>query len=79
MLVVLLLAALLAQQPATHPPPAPALYYDFYKARVQTKFHEKRLDQASCVTCHAGRTTLRLQRFSTGTEAWTEEQTRPNY
>ena len=79
MLVVLLLAALLAQQPAPPQPPAPALDYDFYKARVQPLFLEKRLDHARCVTCHAGSTTLRLQRLSPGAEAWTEEQTRQNF
>jgi YVTN family beta-propeller protein len=79
MLVVLLLAALLAQQPAPPQPPAPALDYDFYKARVQPLFLEKRLDHARCVTCHAGSTTLRLQRLSPGSEAWTEEQTRQNF
>ena len=77
MLVVLLLAALLAQQPV--PPPAPALDYDFYKARVQPLFLEKRLDHARCVTCHAGSATLRLERLSPGMESWTEEQTRRNF
>jgi len=31
------------------------------------------------VTCHAGSTTLRLQRFAPGTASWTEEQTRQNF
>ena len=80
MLVELLLAALLGQQPATPPPsPAPALDYEFYKARVQPLFLEKRVDHARCVTCHAGSTTLRLQRFSPGAETWTEEQSRQNF
>ncbi len=80
MLVELLLAALLGQQPATPPPsPAPALDYEFYKARVQPLFLEKRVDRARCVTCHAGSTTLRLQRFSPGAETWTEEQSRQNF
>ena len=79
LVVVLLLAALLAQQPAPPQPPAPALDYDFYKARVQPLFLEKRLDHARCVTCHAGSTTLRLQPLSPGADAWTEEQTRQNF
>ena len=80
MLVELLLAALLGQQPAPPPPsPAPALDYEFYKARVQPLFLEKRVDHARCVTCHAGSTTLRLQRFSPGAETWTEEQSRQNF
>lgn len=80
MLVELLLAALLGQQPATPPPtPAPALDYEFYKARVQPLFLEKRVDHARCVTCHAGSATLRLRALSPGAETWNEEQTRQNY
>ena len=74
----LLLAAFLGQQPA--PPPATAaLDYEFYKARVQPLFLEKRVGSARCVTCHAGSTTLRLQRFTPGSTTWTEEQTRQNF
>ena len=80
MLVELLLATLLGQQPATPPPaPAAALDYEFYKARVQPLFLEKRVEHARCVTCHAGSTTLRLRAFSPGAETWNEEQTRQNF
>ena len=74
----LLLAALLAQQPAA-PPASPALDYEFYKARVQPLFLEKREGRARCVTCHGGSATLRLQRLAEGATAWTEEQTRQNF
>ena len=47
----LLLAALLGQQPAA-PPASPALDYEFYKARVEPLFLEKREGHARCVTCH---------------------------
>jgi YVTN family beta-propeller protein len=74
----LLLAALLGQQPV--PPPATAaLDYDFYKARVQPLFLEKREGHVRCVQCHAGSTTLRLQRLPEGAFSWTEEQTRKNF
>jgi YVTN family beta-propeller protein len=73
----LLLAALLGQQPAA-PPATAALDYDFYKARVQPLFLEKREGHARCVTCHAGSATLRLQALAEG-EAWTEQQTRQNF
>ena len=74
----LLLAALLGQQPSA-PAASPTLDYDFYKARVQPLFLEKREGSARCVTCHAGSATLRLQRFSPGQTAWNEEQTRQNF
>ena len=72
----------LDQQPATPAPasaPAATLDYDFYKARVQPLFTEKRVDHARCVTCHAGSTTLRLQPLSPGATFWNEEQTRKNF
>src|SRR5215213_8229967 len=74
----LLLAALLGQLPAA-PPVSPALDYDYYKARVQPLFLEKREGHARCVTCHAGSTTLRLQRLSEGATGWSEEQSRQNF
>jgi YVTN family beta-propeller protein len=74
----LLLAALLGQQPAA-PSASAALDYEFYKARVQPLFIEKREGHARCVTCHGGSTTLRLQRLPEGATGWTEEQTRQNF
>ena len=74
----LLLAALLGQTPAA-PPASAALDYDFYKARVQPLFLEKREGHARCVTCHGGSTTLRLQRLSEGATGWSEEQSRQNF
>jgi YVTN family beta-propeller protein len=74
----LLLAALLGQQPAA-PPASAALDYEFYKARVQPLFLEKREGHARCVTCHGGSATLRLQRLPEGATSWTEEQTRQNF
>jgi YVTN family beta-propeller protein len=80
MLVEMLLAALLGQQPAPPPPPpASTLDYEFYKARIQPLFLEKRQDHARCVTCHAGSATLRLQPLLPGADAWNEEQTRQNF
>ena len=74
----LLLAALLGQQPAA-PPASPALDYEFYKARVEPLFLEKRDGHARCVTCHGGSATLRLERLPEGATNWTEEQTRKNF
>ena len=75
----LLLAALLAQQPAAPAAGTPTLDYDYYKARVQPLFLEKREGHARCVTCHAGSATLRLQRLPDGADSWTEEDTRKNF
>jgi len=74
----LLLAAMLGQQPAA-PSATAALDYDYYKARVQPLFLEKREGHARCVTCHGGSATLRLQRLPEGATSWTEEQTRKNF
>ena len=68
----LLLAALLGQAPAAQSA-TPTLDYDFYKARVQPLFLEKREGHARCVQCHAGSTTLRLQGLPEGAFTWTEE------
>jgi len=57
-----------AQQGST----TPTLDYDFYKARVEPLFLEKRPGHARCVTCHAGSATLRLQRFAEGSRSWSE-------
>ncbi|HYB96582.1 MAG TPA: hypothetical protein VEC39_16535 [Vicinamibacterales bacterium] len=74
----LLLAALLGQPPA-QPSATPVLDYEFYKARVEPLFLEKRDGRARCVTCHAGSATLRLQRLPEGATTWTEEQSRQNF
>jgi len=74
----LLLAALLGQAPAAQSS-TPTLDYDFYKARVQPLFLEKREGHARCVQCHAGSTTLRLQGLPEGAFTWTEEQSRQNF
>jgi YVTN family beta-propeller protein len=76
LLVTLLLGAPASQQGS---PASPTLDYDFYKARVEPLFLEKRMGHARCVTCHAGSTTLRLQRLTPGATTWTEEQSRQNF
>src|SRR5262245_31922991 len=75
LLVTLLLGASPSQQGST----PPTLDYDYYKARIEPLFLEKRPGHARCVTCHAGSTTLRLQRLTEGARAWSDEQSRQNF
>jgi YVTN family beta-propeller protein len=78
-LLLALLAALLFGTIASSQAPSPNLDYAFYKEKIQPLFTQKRLGHARCVQCHAGSTTLRLQRFAEGASAWTEEQSRLNF
>jgi hypothetical protein len=59
---------------------ASTLDYDYFKAKVQPIFLEKRPGHARCVMCHAeANNQLRLERLPTGQENWTEEQSRKNF
>ena len=73
-----LTAALLAASSA--PRAAPPLDYDFFKARVQPIFLEKRDGHTRCYVCHAeGNNAFRLERLSPGASTWNEEQSRKNF
>ena len=59
---------------------ASTLDYDYFKAKVQPIFLEKRPGHARCVMCHAeANNQLRLERLPAGKDAWTEEQSRKNF
>ena len=59
---------------------AATLDYDFFKARVQPIFLEKRPGHAPCVMCHAeANNMLKLQKLPEGQSAWGEEDTRKNF
>jgi len=59
---------------------AGTLDYEFYKAKVQPIFLQKRPGHAPCVMCHAGaQNMLHLENLPDGQAAWTEEQTRKNF
>jgi hypothetical protein len=59
---------------------AATLDYEYYKAKVQPIFLEKRPGHAPCAMCHAGaENMLHLQPLPAGQTAWTEEQTRKNF
>jgi hypothetical protein len=60
---------------------AQSLDYEFFKAKVQPIFLEKRAGHTRCVVCHAERTNsaFRLEKLSPGAKTWNEEQTRRNF
>lgn len=60
---------------------AQALDYEYFKARVQPIFREKRPGHTRCVVCHSERsnTAFRLESLAPGAGTWTEEQSRRNF
>ncbi len=59
---------------------APALDYEFFKTRVEPVFLEKRPTHTRCYVCHAeSNNGFRLERLSSGANAWSEEQSRRNF
>ncbi len=77
--LAVMLVGLLSQQPASSPPVAASLDFDFYKAKVQPIFLAKRPGHARCVACHGQGTPLRLQPLAPGSTTWTDEESRKNF
>ena len=78
--LALLLAALLTQQPASSPPAATTLDYEFFKARVQPIFLNKRKGNARCFVCHReGAGGFQLQPLPPERTNWNEEESRLNF
>lgn len=65
-----------AQTPA---PAASALDFAVFKDRVQPLFLNKKAGLARCYVCHSQGTNFRLQRLSTGSTAWNDEESRKNF
>jgi hypothetical protein len=62
------------------PRAAPLLDFDFFKARVEPIFLEKRAGHTRCYVCHAeSNNAFRLEQLSPGAGSWTEEQSRRNF
>jgi hypothetical protein len=73
-----LAAALLAAASVSRS--APPLDYEFFRARVQPIFLQKRDGHTRCYVCHAeGNNAFRLERLSPGASTWNEEQSRKNF
>ena len=67
-------------QPASSSTEAATLNYDFFKAKVEPVFLNKRPGHARCVTCHtANHVPLHLVPLSPGSTTWNEEQSRQNF
>jgi hypothetical protein len=62
------------------PAAPPALDYNFFKAKVEPVFLEKRPGHTRCVVCHTiNNAPLHLVRLSPGATTWNEEQSRQNF
>jgi hypothetical protein len=71
---------LAGSSPMTAAQTAPKLDYEFFKSRVEPVFLTKRPGHARCYVCHIeSNNAFHLERLSTGSRAWTEEQSRRNF
>ena len=85
--LLLLVAALLTQQPAAvalraqgpGQSAASALDFEYFRTKVQPIFVAKREGHTRCVSCHSRGTPMRLQELSPGAATWSEEQSRKNF
>jgi hypothetical protein len=75
----LLVAAFVGAHAQQSAPAAPALDYEFFKAKVQPIFLTKRPGHARCISCHGQGTPLRLQALAPGAATWTDEESRKNF
>ena len=86
-LLLILVAALLIQAPATATlraqgagsPAASVLDFEFFRTKVQPIFLAKRDGHTRCVSCHTKGTPMILQKVSPGATTWNEEQSRRNF
>jgi len=58
---------------------AQSLDFQFYRERVEPLFLVKKSGFARCYVCHSQGTAFRLQPLSSGSKAWTEEESRRNF
>jgi hypothetical protein len=70
------LLALAGIQPPADPGP---LDFGYFKTRVQPIFLAKRPGHARCISCHAARTPMPLQKLSSGASSWSDEDSRKNF
>lgn len=59
---------------------APALDFEFFKAKVEPIFLEKRPGHTRCYVCHAeSNNAFRLEKLPLGQSTWTDAQSRKNF
>jgi hypothetical protein len=86
-LLLLLVAALMTQYPATPTlraqeagaQSATALDFEYFRLNVQPIFLAKREGHTRCVSCHSKGTPMRLQELSPGAATWNEAQSKQNF
>lgn len=67
-------------QTASPPAASASLDYEFFKAKVQPVFLNKRPGHTRCVVCHTvNNAPLHLVPLSNGSASWNEEQSRQNF
>ncbi|HKA40761.1 MAG TPA: hypothetical protein VKF40_02105 [Burkholderiales bacterium] len=79
-LVAVAAAAAIAFQAASATAAEASLDYEFFKARVEPIFLNKREGHARCFVCHSdANNAFRLQKPSGKNHTWTEEESRKNF
>jgi hypothetical protein len=73
----LILVGVLSQQSPSST--ASGLDYEYFKAKVQPIFLNKRPGHARCVSCHSDATPFRLQPLQKGSATWNEEESLKNF
>ena len=73
----LILVGVLSQQSPSST--ASGLDYEYFKAKVQPIFLNKRPGHARCVSCHSDATPFRLQPLQKGRTTWNEEESLKNF
>jgi hypothetical protein len=68
-----------ARQPMSAQTAQSALDYEYFKAKVEPIFLNKRPGHARCISCHGSGTPLRLQPLDPGASTWTDEESRKNF
>ena len=60
---------------------AQSLDYEYFKTSVEPIFLKKRAGHTRCYVCHADRSNnaFRLEKLSSGSKFWSEEQSRRNF